>query len=209
MKVILIGPPGSGKGTQAMMLKERYGAAHISSGEVLRREAARGSELGSRIAVFMARGEIGPVELITEAILTHIDEQAPSGFILDGFPRTLYQAEELGKRHDIDAAIFIDVPETVIVDRILGRRTCGGCGAIFHVRTNPPAREGVCDICGAPLTVRGDDNEETVMNRIRVYKDETVPLLDFYGAAGLLRTVDGNGGADEILSRIEAALPRA
>jgi adenylate kinase len=208
MKLILIGPPGSGKGTQAMMLKERYGIAHISSGEVLRKEAARGSELGARIAVFMARGEIGPVELITEAILSFIDENAPSGFILDGFPRTLYQAGELEKRHGIDAAVFIDVPEAKIVDRILGRRTCGKCGAIFHVLTSPPLREGVCDICGSSLTLRGDDNEDTVRNRIRVYREETLPLLDFYGRDGLLTTIDGNGSAVEILRRIESALPR-
>jgi adenylate kinase len=206
MKIILIGPPGSGKGTQAVRLRERYGARHISSGDVLRSEVARKTDLGKKISYYMDRGEIGPVELITEAILEYIGRNAPDSFILDGFPRTTYQAEELEKRHRVDAVIFIDVRPDEIVRRILGRRTCGNCGAVYHVSSSPPAREGICDRCGTALTRRSDDTEETVLNRLRVYDNETRPLVRHYEELGLLRRVDGSRTGDDVFSEITGLL---
>nr|HPR49734.1 nucleoside monophosphate kinase [Spirochaetota bacterium] len=156
--LVLIGPPGSGKGTQAKELKTHYNIPHISSGDVLRSEVARGTELGKKIKVFMDRGEIGPVELITEAILSYVKENCPEGFLLDGFPRTVYQAEKLDALFSITAALFISVPEEEVVSRITGRRTCKGCGAIYHTVASPPLKDGICDSCGAELIQRSDDN---------------------------------------------------
>ncbi len=202
MKLVLIGPPGSGKGTQALKLKERYGIPHLSSGDILRAQVAAGTEFGKKIKVYMDRGEIGPAELITEVILHHLAETCPDGFILDGFPRTLYQAEKLGASHSVDAALFIDVSEPEIASRITGRRTCKSCGAIYHMKTKPSRAEGLCDACGGALFHRADDNEETVLNRIRVYKTETRPVLDFYRGSGLLRTINGEREAEEIFADI-------
>ncbi len=206
MKLVLIGPPGSGKGTQALKLKERYGIPHLSSGDILRAQVAAGTEFGQKIKVYMDRGEIGPAELITEVILHHLAGTCPDGFILDGFPRTLYQAEKLGISHRVDAALFIDVSEGEIASRITGRRTCQSCGAIYHVKTKPPRADGLCDGCGGPLFHRADDNEETVLNRIRVYETETRPVLDFYRNSGLLRTINGERDADVIFKEIVGML---
>ena len=206
LKLTLIGPPGSGKGTQASRLKVKFGIPHVSSGDVLRSEVARGTDFGRQIKGFMDRGEIGPVELITSVVLDFINRECPKGFLLDGFPRTLYQARKLDEARGVTAALYISVPEDIIVKRITGRRTCKACGAIFHVLTSPPKKEGICDACGGELMRRSDDNEETALNRIRVYKNETVPVLDFYREKGLLRTIDGDGTTDEIFSRIIEAI---
>lgn len=205
-KIILIGPPGSGKGTQALRIKEHSGLPHISSGNVLRNEVARKTELGMKISHYMDRGEIGPVELITATIISYIGKNAADGFILDGFPRTLYQANELARDHAVDAVIFIDVPADEIVKRILGRRICTGCGSIYNVDYTPPASPGICDKCSAPLIQRTDDTEETIRNRIRVYNEETAPLLQFYRDRGLLHRVNGSRGADAIDTDISAIL---
>jgi adenylate kinase len=206
MKLVLIGPPGSGKGTQALKLKEKFGVPHLSSGDILRAEAAAGTEFGMLIKGYMDRGEIGPAELITNVVLAHVAGHCPDGFILDGFPRTLHQAEELAARHRINAAIFIDVPDAEITARITGRRICRGCGAIYHVMTNPPRIADDCDRCGKPLYHRPDDNEETVLNRIRVYQEETRPVIEYYRSAGLIRDVPGSGDPEaifmDIISRI-------
>ncbi|HPC41341.1 MAG TPA: nucleoside monophosphate kinase [Spirochaetota bacterium] len=206
MKLVLIGPPGSGKGTQALKLKEQYGIPHLSSGDVLRAQVAAGTEFGKKIKVYMDRGEIGPAELITEVILHHLGENCPGGFILDGFPRTLYQADKLSGQHRIDAALFIDVSEKEITSRITGRRICRNCNRIFHEKTNPPKTADRCDACGSPLYHRPDDNEETVVNRIRVYNDETRPVLDFYNSAGLLRTINGERDTEVIFREIVGLL---
>jgi adenylate kinase len=206
MKLVLIGPPGSGKGTQALKLKERYCIPHLSSGDVLRAQVAAGTEFGKKIKVYMDRGEIGPAELITEVILHHLAENCPGGFILDGFPRTLYQAEKLSERHRIDAALFIDVSEKEITSRITGRRICRNCNSIFHIKTNPPKTADRCDTCGSQLYHRPDDNEETVVNRIRVYNNETRPVLDFYRRAGLLRSINGERDTETIFTEIVGLL---
>jgi adenylate kinase len=202
MKIVLIGPPGSGKGTQAAMLKKHFGIPHLSSGDILRSEVAAGTEFGKQIKQFMDRGEIGPAELITDMVLAYIDGHCPDGFILDGFPRTVYQAEKLGERHALDAALFIDVPSGEITSRITGRRTCRTCNAICHVKTSPPKTDGVCDRCGGELYRRPDDTEETVMNRIRVYTSETMPVLDFYRSAGSLRRVSGASDGETVFMDI-------
>ncbi len=206
MKLVLIGPPGSGKGTQALKLKEKYGIPHLSSGDVLRSQVAAGTEFGKKIKVYMDRGEIGPAELITEVILHHLAGNCPGGFILDGFPRTLYQAEKLSERHRMDAALFINVSEREIISRVTGRRTCKNCGAIYHIKTKPPHTAGICDSCGGPLYHRPDDNEETILNRIRVYDNETRPVLEYYRRAGLLHDINGEQDAEVIFREIVGLL---
>lgn len=202
MKLVLIGPPGSGKGTQAQKLKERYGVPHLSSGDILRAQVAAGTEFGKKIKHYMDRGEIGPAELITEVVLDHLSRQCPGGFILDGFPRTVYQAEKLSERHRIDAALFINVSDREITGRITGRRICRDCGTIYHVSSNPPRVDGICGSCGGALYQRTDDNEETVLNRIRVYDRETRPVLDYYRNAGLLHEINGERDAAVIFEEI-------
>lgn len=206
MKIILIGPPGSGKGTQAARLHDRFAIPHLSSGEILRSEVAAGTDLGILINGYMKKGEIGPAELITEVVLAYIDAHCPDGFILDGFPRTVYQAQRLDARHRLDAAVFISVPESEIIRRLASRLVCSRCGAVFHATAKPPREGGICDHCGSALARRMDDNEATVMNRIRVYREETVPVLDHYRSSGILRTVEGNGDPDTVFACIVSVI---
>jgi adenylate kinase len=202
LKLVLMGPPGSGKGTQAGMLCEKYLIPHISSGDVLRAEVAANTGLGMRIKSFMDKGEIGPVELITEAIISYIDKNCPNGFLLDGFPRTVYQAEKLAEKHSPDAAVLLSVPEEEIINRITGRRTCEKCKAIFHIQKSPPRMENICDNCGGRLIQRSDDTAATAANRIRVYNEETRPVISFYESRGMLATVSGMGNSREIFMSI-------
>ncbi|MCP4198033.1 MAG: nucleoside monophosphate kinase, partial [Proteobacteria bacterium] len=164
IKIILIGPPGSGKGTQSLQLKNSYAVSHVSSGDVLRNEVEKGSDFGKKVKSYMERGEIGPAELITEVILNFVDTSCRDGFVLDGFPRTVYQAEELQKRQHLDAAVCISIAENEIVDRITGRRICTSCNRIYHITYNPPQKPDICDDCHDRLMQRNDDNEETVIN---------------------------------------------
>ncbi len=202
MKLVLIGPPGCGKGTQAELLKKKFGLPHISSGNILRAEVAADTAFGRKIKKYMDKGEIGPQELITEVVLAHIEKNCPSGFILDGFPRTLYQAEELGKKYDVVAAIYLKVAEKEIVKRITGRRTCKKCNRVYHVDYHPPKKAGVCDTCGEELFQRDDDTADTVKNRVRVYNEETLPVLDFYRNQGVLREINANVAPDIIFEEI-------
>jgi adenylate kinase len=201
-KIVLIGPPGSGKGTQAQRLIKEFNLPHLSSGDILRAEVAAGTEFGKKIQHYMEQGEIGPAVLITEIVLKHIEEKCKTGYILDGFPRTLYQAEELQKTHSPDIAVFIDVPEDAIVERICGRRMCPSCNAIYHIKYNPPADENTCAKCGAALIQRKDDNEATVKNRIRIYKEETMPVVEFYKNKGILNNINGNMEPDMLYRKI-------
>ncbi len=205
-KLVLIGAPGCGKGTQAERLREHFNLTHVSSGNVLRDEVKRGTDFGKQIKEFMDRGEIGPVELITEVILNYIDDECPESFLFDGFPRALYQAEELKKRHSIDAAILISVPEESIVERITGRRTCSGCGNVYHVTANPPLKENTCDSCQGALIQRDDDNEVTVKKRMEVYNSQTAPVISFYKKEGILKEVNGEANPEKVFCDILEAL---
>lgn len=200
-----MGPPACGKGTQARMLTEKFGLAHISSGDILRGEVARGTEFGLQIKQFMDRGEIGPAALITDAVIAHIGAHCPDGFVLDGFPRTVYQAWELMKEHEIDAAFLIDVSAEEVMRRITGRRVCSGCGRIFNIHRGAPA-SGKCESCGGALARRDDDNEETARNRLDVYTRETLPVADFYTSGGTLRKIPGERGPEEIFAEILALI---
>ncbi len=202
MKLVLIGPPGCGKGTQSGLLCKKFGLPHISSGNILRAEVQAGTPFGKKIKKYMDRGEIGPQELITKAVLEHIDKNCPSGFVLDGFPRTLYQAETLHGTHNIVAAIYLNVAEKEILKRITGRRTCSKCGRVFHLDYSPPKKNGICDSCEGELVQRDDDTAETVKNRVQIYKKETMPVLDFYRTLGVLKEINANVAPDVIFQEI-------
>ncbi len=188
------------------MLHDESGLPHISSDDILRGEVKNNTEFGKKIKAYMDRGEIGPADMIAEVVLAHIGKQCPHGFILDGFPRALIQAEMLGMAHSLNAVILLDVPENAILQRITGRRTCSACSRIYHVAVNPPRKEGICDECGGELFHRSDDNAETVKNRIRVYADDTKPLIEYYEKKGLLRRIDGSCDTQSIYRNVAAVL---
>jgi len=204
MNLILLGPPGAGKGTQAQRLASRLSLAHLASGDVLRAERASGSELGDRVATYMDSGALVPDEIIIEVILTRVRAAAgASGMLLDGFPRTVGQAESLGEAlvaegERIDAVVDLKVPDEELVGRIVGRRTCPTCNAVYHVTAKPPAKPGVCDKDGTPLEQRSDDTEAVVRNRLAAYRKQTAPLTAYYANLGLLHELDGTGAMDEV-----------
>jgi adenylate kinase len=207
MHIVLLGPPGAGKGTQAVHLASEFGIPHISTGNILRDNVKRGTPLGRKAKEYMDRGALGPDELIIEMLLDRLEEpDADKGYILDGFPRTLLQAEALdaaleaeGQR--LDAVLDFILDDEVIVVRLVARRTCSECGALFNLRESPPKVEGRCDLCGGTLTKRDDDNEETVRNRLDVYHRETEVLEDFYEKTGLLLRVDASGSEEAVAQR--------
>jgi adenylate kinase len=210
--VVLLGPPGAGKGTQARMLGERIGAPQIASGDLLREAVRDETPLGVKAKEFMDRGSLVPDELVLKLIDARLDQpDAKAGYILDGFPRSVPQAEALGvmlkdRGEKISKVIAIDVPVEELVKRISGRRTCRNCNEMYHVAFDPPAKPGMCNKCGGELYQREDDHEDTVRNRLKVYNDSTRPLLDYYGKAGLLAEVEGVGRPEDILHRILAKL---
>lgn len=210
MRIVLVGPPGSGKGTQGDLLEKRLSVPHISSGELLREAARCGSPSGREAKSFMDRGQLVPDELVIELIKSRVSsEDCARGFVLDGFPRNREQAEKLEdvlNGDGIDHVIALEVPEQAIVGRLSGRRTCRGCGRLFHVRFNPPRVEGRCDECGGELYVREDDRESTVRERLAVYRRQTEPLMVYYAGEGLLRSVDGEADTSEVTERILAAV---
>jgi adenylate kinase len=212
MRLILLGPPGAGKGTQARMLGERISAPQISSGDLLREAVREKTPLGIQAKAFMDKGSLVPDELVLKMIDARLDaDDAKPGYILDGFPRSVPQAEALGtmltaRREKISKVVAIDVPDEDLVKRISGRRTCRNCNEMYHVAFDPPAKPGVCNKCGGELYQRDDDHEDTVRNRLKVYNDSTKPLLDYYGKAGLLIPVDGTGRPDAILREIMTKL---
>lgn len=212
MRVVLVGAPGAGKGTQAKLLEDRLHAPHISSGDLLREEVARGSELGMKAKEYMDRGQLVPDSVLINAMRERLRQpDCRSGFLLDGFPRTVPQAEALDQMlAEADAAlcavVSIAVPEDALVMRLSGRRTCSQCGALYHVELDPPRAPGICDRCGGALFQREDDREETIRERLAVYRRETSPLLHWYGERGRLSEVDGVGEQSEILSRILACV---
>lgn len=212
MRVVLLGPPGAGKGTQARMLEGKLHAPQIASGDLLRAAVRNQTPLGLQAKAFMDKGALVPDELVLGMIEERLKQtDARSGFILDGFPRTLSQAESLGeilkrRNEGIDKVIAITVPDEEIVKRISGRRTCRACGAMYHLTYEPPRQKNVCNSCGGELYQREDDAEQTVRARLRVYASSTKPLLDYYGAAGLLAEIAGMGRPEEIEHRLMNAL---
>ena len=212
MKIVMLGAPGAGKGTQAQMICDRYGIPHVSTGDIFRANIANGTDLGKRAKAYMDKGELVPDELTVEILLDRVSQpDCEDGYVLDGFPRTIPQAkvltEALAKQDDrIDFAIDVEVPDENIVRRMSGRRTCPKCGATYHVVHNAPKQEGICDNCGSELIQRPDDRPETVQNRLAVYHDMTQPLIDYYGAAGVLKTVDGTQEMGKVFEDIVALL---
>ncbi len=212
MRITLMGPPGSGKGTQAQRLVEKYQVPQISTGDLLRAAVAAGTPLGQQAQAIMARGELVPDDLVIGIIRERLAEpDAERGFILDGFPRTVNQAKALDELlTDLDrplqAAILLEVDEEAIVQRISGRRVCERCGAVYNIYTNPPAKDGICDVCGGPLVQRPDDNEVTVRQRLKVYREQTAPVLDYYRDQGKLQVVPGEGDVDAIFAALCAVI---
>ena len=219
MKIIFIGPPGSGKGTQAKRLAGRFGIPHISTGDMLREAVADGTELGLKAAPIMASGALVSDDLMIGIINDRLAKpDAQAGFILDGFPRTIVQAEKLdsivgsdvesgqGNGHAGLRVLQLLVPDDAIVRRITQRRTCVQCGAIYHLENKPPANDSVCDRCGAEVIARADDTEEAVRKRLEAFHRQTLPVATYYKAKQILREVDGVGPVDEIFERITTSL---
>lgn len=208
MNLILLGPPGAGKGTQAQKIVEFYHIPQISTGDILRSAVKDGTPLGKEAKTFMDRGQLVPDQVVIGIIVERLGApDCQSGFILDGFPRNISQAdalqsllEKMGK--SIDHVINIEVDSEELVRRLTGRRTCKNCGAMFHILFQPPKEEGKCDRCGGPLYQRADDHEETIRNRLKEYEKQTAPLIDYYQKKKLLRSINGLGGADQIFERI-------
>lgn len=212
MRIILIGAPGSGKGTQAKVLAERSGVPHISTGDILRDAVKRGTELGRKAEPIMASGALVPDDLMMGIIDERLKlDDARKGFILDGFPRTVAQAEKLGEilqgnGSDDLRVVYLSVPDEAIVRRIAARRSCPGCGAIYHLENSPPRVADVCDKCGSALVARADDKEEAVRPRLENFHRQTMPVVDFYRRQGRFVEVDGVGAIDEIFERIKTSL---
>lgn len=212
MKIIMLGAPGAGKGTQAKMIADRYGVPHVSTGDIFRANIKNETALGMEAKQYMDKGLLVPDELTVKILLDRVaQEDCRNGYVLDGFPRTIPQAEVLdealaaqGER--IDYAIDVDVPDENIVRRMGGRRACLSCGATYHIEHVPPKKEGVCDVCGQPLVLRDDDKPETVQNRLNVYHEQTQPLIDFYRKKGVLKTVDGTQDMNDVFAAITAVL---
>ena len=212
MKIIMLGAPGAGKGTQAKKIAEKYGIPHISTGDIFRANIKGGTELGMKAKSFMDQGQLVPDDVTIGMLLDRISEaDCAGGYVLDGFPRTIPQAESLTKALDargekMDYAIDVDVPDESIVTRMAGRRACLACGATYHIVYNAPKTEGICDTCGEKLVLRDDDKPETVQKRLTVYHDQTQPLIEYYQKAGILVTVDGTKDLNDVFKDIVSVL---
>ena len=208
MKIIMLGAPGAGKGTQAKQIADKYGVPHISTGDIFRANIKNGTELGKKAKEYMDQGLLVPDELTCDLVMDRIQQDdCKNGFILDGFPRTIPQAEALTAALEkigqkMDYAIDVDVPDENIVNRMSGRRACLNCGATYHLISIPPKVEGICDRCGSEIVLREDDKPETVQKRLKVYHEQTQPLIDYYTGQGVLKTVDGTKNLDEVFGDI-------
>lgn len=208
MKIIMLGAPGAGKGTQAKKIAEKYQIPHISTGDIFRANIKGGTELGMKAKTFMDQGMLVPDEITIGMLMDRIgQEDCINGYVLDGFPRTIPQAESLTKAlaergEKVDYAINVDVPDENIINRMSGRRACLGCGATYHITFNPPVKEGICDTCGQELLLRDDDKPETVKKRLDVYHQQTQPLIDYYKNAEVLAEVDGTQPMDAVFQGI-------
>ena len=208
MKIIMLGAPGAGKGTQAKMIAEKFNIPHISTGDIFRANIKNGTELGKKAKEYMDKGQLVPDELTVEILLDRVAaDDCKNGYVLDGFPRTIPQADVLDKEltklgDKVDFAINVDVPDENIVRRMSGRRACLKCGATYHIEHIPPKQEGICDKCGSELVQRDDDKPETVQNRLSVYHEQTQPLIDYYSKKNILKSVDGTKDMQEVFSDI-------
>lgn len=212
MKIIMLGAPGAGKGTQAKLIADKYGIPHISTGDIFRANIKNGTALGMEAKGYMDQGLLVPDELTVKILLDRVSQDdCVNGYVLDGFPRTIPQAEvldrELAKLQDqIDHAIDVDVPDENIIRRMSGRRACVSCGATYHIEYIKPKQDGICDDCGQELVLRDDDKPETVGKRLDVYHEQTQPLIEYYGKKGILKTVDGTREMNEVFDAIVAIL---
>ncbi|MQN00431.1 MAG: adenylate kinase [Lachnospiraceae bacterium] len=212
MKIIMLGAPGAGKGTQAIKISEKYGLPHISTGDIFRANIKGGTELGKKAKEYIDKGALVPDELTCDLVVDRIhQDDCANGFVLDGFPRTIPQAEALERalskeNESIDFALDIEVPDEAIIKRMSGRRVCPKCGASYHVESVPPKKEGICDKCGAELIIRADDEPETVKNRLSVYHEQTQPLIDFYKKTGVFHEVDGTKPLDDVFADVVSIL---
>lgn len=214
MRIILLGPPGAGKGTQAAKIVDTYSIPHISTGDIFRKNLKEGTPLGLKAKGYMDKGLLVPDELVVDLVKDRLQqEDCKSGFMLDGFPRTVVQAEALDKvliemEISIDAVINISVNPELLIERITGRRICKFCGATYHVKFNPSKVATTCDLCDGELYQRADDKEETVKNRLEVYADQTKPLIDFYKQKGIIRNINGQQDINDVFEDIKKALGR-
>lgn len=212
MKIIMLGAPGAGKGTQAKLIAEKYSIPHVSTGDIFRANIKDGTQLGKEAKEYMDQGLLVPDELTVKILLDRVAKKdCKDGYVLDGFPRTIPQAEVLDEAlkeldDQVDFAINVDVPDENIIRRMGGRRACLACGATYHTEYIPPKSEGICDVCGKELVLRDDDKPETVKNRLKVYHKQTQPLIDFYQKKGILKSVDGTVSMDEVFAAITAIL---
>lgn len=212
MRLVLVGPPGAGKGTQATYIAEHFAIPHISTGDIFRANLKQGTPLGLQAKEYMDKGELVPDSVTNEMVADRLTwDDASNGYLLDGYPRTLVQAEVFqgilsttGK--PLDAVIEFVADDAEVIERLSGRRTCTSCGRIFHIKNDPPSVEGVCDACGAELIQRADDAEEVISNRLRVYQEQTAPLISFYREAGVLISISATGAVNDVTSRAITAL---
>ncbi|MCR5665912.1 MAG: adenylate kinase [Eubacterium sp.] len=212
MKIIMLGAPGAGKGTQAKQIADKYTIPHISTGDIFRANIKEGTPLGKKAKEYMDKGDLVPDELVVDLVVDRIgQDDCKNGFVLDGFPRTIPQAEALTKALEkageaMDYAIDVDVPDENIIERMSGRRACVNCGATYHIVTIPTKVEGICDRCGKETILRDDDKPETVKNRLKVYHEQTQPLIDYYKKVGILKSVDGTQDMKKVFADITAIL---
>ena len=207
MRLVFIGPPGIGKGTYAKMISQKYGVPHISTGDIFREEMAKGSELGKKVKEYVEKGLLVPDEIVVEVVKQVLQRpECNRGFILDGFPRTVRQAEELEKITQIDITFLFEAPVEVIVERVSGRLVCPNCGAIYNISWKPPKRPGICDVCGHQLIRRKDDEPETVRKRYEIYRQTFSPVIEFYRRKGVLIEIDASRDASEVVKDVEKVL---
>jgi len=209
MKLVIFGPPSAGKGTQAQKLSKKYGIPQIATGDLLREHVAKKTPIGLKVKAILDAGKLGPDDLIVQIIKERVSQpDCMNGYLLDGFPRTMNQAKELEKMTDIDLVLNIGVDTELLVERAVGRRICPKCAAVYHVTFNPPKKTGVCDKCGSNLIQRDDDKEETIRKRLKVYQEQTEPLIEHYRKKGKLMNIDGSLGVDGVFEQMIRAVDR-
>jgi len=208
MNILLIGPQGCGKGTQASLLANHLDIPHISTGDIFRKNIALNTDLGKIVNNLVKKGELVPDDIVIEAVKSYLknEQMFEFGFIMDGFPRTIYQAEKFEEFSDFDLVILIDVSDEVVIKRIVSRKTCPNCSKVYNTLTNPPKIKDRCDVCGQVLTIRADDNKESIQKRLESYHLQTKPLIDYYKKKGILRVVDGENSAEKVFEQIKENL---